>query len=181
MIRGTGAGEPLGIINAPCKIEVSKEVGQVADTIVFENILAMEERLCTSPPGQCMWLVSRGAMRQLRELHQAVGTGGSNVGLLKNGNIAGEPVETMLGMPVYKSNWCSALGDAGDIVLVNAGGIVCAIAKDLTIDISGHSRFEYDQSSVRVICRWDSQPVLSDPVTPEYGSTISSVVTLEAR
>ena len=33
-ISGTGAGQPLGILNAPALVTVSKETGQAADTIV---------------------------------------------------------------------------------------------------------------------------------------------------
>ena len=44
VIRGSGAGEPLGILNADCKVQVSKESGQTAATIVFKNILKMWSR-----------------------------------------------------------------------------------------------------------------------------------------
>ncbi len=44
-INGTGAGMPQGILNAGSKITVAKESGQVADTIVFENIVNMWSRL----------------------------------------------------------------------------------------------------------------------------------------
>lgn len=45
LLNGTGAGQPLGILNAACLIGITKETGQVADTIVFENIVKMEARL----------------------------------------------------------------------------------------------------------------------------------------
>jgi len=38
-INGTGAGKPLGVINAPCLISVDKEAGQDATTIVSEETL----------------------------------------------------------------------------------------------------------------------------------------------
>jgi HK97 family phage major capsid protein len=39
IINGTGAGQPLGVINAASTVTVSKESGQAADTVVFENCL----------------------------------------------------------------------------------------------------------------------------------------------
>lgn len=34
LIRGTGAGQPQGVLNAPCLVSITKEVGQTATTIV---------------------------------------------------------------------------------------------------------------------------------------------------
>ena len=43
-IDGTGAGQPLGVLNAPATLSVAKESGQVLKTIVTENILNMYSR-----------------------------------------------------------------------------------------------------------------------------------------
>ena len=39
ILDGNGSGKPLGILNAPCLVEVGKEDGQDADTIYAENII----------------------------------------------------------------------------------------------------------------------------------------------
>jgi hypothetical protein len=41
---GTGNGEPLGILNSPCKIAVAKERSPTADTINGTNIVKMRKR-----------------------------------------------------------------------------------------------------------------------------------------
>jgi HK97 family phage major capsid protein len=38
IIRGDGAGKPLGWLNSPCLVTQAKETGQAADTIVYENM-----------------------------------------------------------------------------------------------------------------------------------------------
>ena len=45
IVSGTGAGQPLGITGSGALIAQSKESGQVADTIIYENIVAMMSRL----------------------------------------------------------------------------------------------------------------------------------------
>jgi HK97 family phage major capsid protein len=44
IINGTGAGMPLGVLNAGCLVSVTKESGQKADTIVAENAVKMYHR-----------------------------------------------------------------------------------------------------------------------------------------
>lgn len=45
IVNGSGAGMPLGVVNAGCLVTVDKEAGQAADTIVYENIVNMWARL----------------------------------------------------------------------------------------------------------------------------------------
>lgn len=45
IINGTGAGQPLGILNSSCLITVNKESGQAAATLVAQNVVNMWARL----------------------------------------------------------------------------------------------------------------------------------------
>ena len=45
IVNGTGAGKPLGILNAPCLVTQDKEGGQAATTVKTENIVKMWARL----------------------------------------------------------------------------------------------------------------------------------------
>ena len=47
-LKGSGAGEPLGVFNASCLIAINKETGQDAATIVYENLTNMVARLYSS-------------------------------------------------------------------------------------------------------------------------------------
>ena len=51
IINGTGAGQPLGILNSGCLVSVDKETGQKAATVVAENVIKMYSRhLRPEPP-----------------------------------------------------------------------------------------------------------------------------------
>jgi HK97 family phage major capsid protein len=51
IIRGTGAGQPLGVLNSPALVSVAKETGQAAASIVVENLDKMWSR-CGAIPRQ---------------------------------------------------------------------------------------------------------------------------------
>jgi hypothetical protein len=63
VVRGTGAGMPLGVLGSNAKIVVGAEGGQSAGSIIFLNIQHMCERLWTGslkfcslagPSGRCI-------------------------------------------------------------------------------------------------------------------------------
>src|SRR3990167_3285808 len=54
-IAGSGAGQPLGVLNADALISVAKETGQNADTVVWENIVKMFSRMLPSSLMRGVW------------------------------------------------------------------------------------------------------------------------------
>ena len=57
-INGTGAGQPLGILNADAMVTVSAETGQSAGTILWENIVNMYSRMLPQSLGRAVWIAS---------------------------------------------------------------------------------------------------------------------------
>ena len=57
--EGTGSGQPLGIMNAPCKVTVSKENGQATKTIVYENVLNMYSRMWARSRPNAVWFINQ--------------------------------------------------------------------------------------------------------------------------
>ena len=76
VVNGTGAGTPLGIMNAPCKVRVNKETGQAATTLVAENIEKMYARMYAPSVRSAVWLINQDVWPQIFQLHHVVGTGG---------------------------------------------------------------------------------------------------------
>ncbi len=112
LIRGTGAGEPLGILKAPALRTVSAETGQTADTIVWENV----QKMFTFGLGNNLeWYINKECLPELMNMEQPVGTGGSAV-WLPAGGASGRPFDTLLGRPINYLEQASALGDKGDII-----------------------------------------------------------------
>jgi HK97 family phage major capsid protein len=76
-IRGTGAGMPLGMLNSPNLLAVSKEDGQQADTVQWENVLNMYQALnpaATTP----VWFASPSCKAQVFNMFVGMGTAGVN-------------------------------------------------------------------------------------------------------
>lgn len=85
---GTGAGVPQGALSTgnPALISVTKETGQAATTIVYENLVKMFARVAPMCLGNALWLANATAIPQLLTLTIAVGTGGSHIPVMKEEN-----------------------------------------------------------------------------------------------
>jgi len=184
ILNGTGAGQPLGVMNAGCLVSVAKEAGQDADTLVFENIVKMYSRLFAGSRQNAVWLINQNVEPQLFAMSMAVGTGGVPV-YMPAGGISGQPYSTLFGRPVLPIEQCQTLGDKGDIILADfPQGYVLAEKGGMKSDMSIHVRFIYDESVFRFVMRVDGQPVRASALTPFKGgatATQSHFITLDAR
>ena len=181
VINGTGAGQPLGILNSGCLVSVSKESGQKAATVVFENIIKMYSRLLPGSDANSVWLINRNVLPQLYSMNLAVGTGGVPVYMPANG-IAGQPFSTLFGRPVIVIEQAATLGTVGDIILADLGSYILAEKGGIQADMSIHVQYIYDESVFRFVMRVDGQPAYASPLTPHKGSdTLSPFVALQTR
>lgn len=183
LVRGSGVGQPLGILNAPCKAAVAKEVGQAADTILFENIIKMYSR--ASNPGESVWMANPDTLPQLATMSLAVGTGGVSVFMPANG-AAGIPYNTLFGLPLIFNKHCSTVGDEGDICLVDWSqylfGMKAGAIEGGKFDTSMHVAFINDQQCFRLVFRCDGQSWWPSALTPPNSTaTHSPIITLAAR
>jgi HK97 family phage major capsid protein len=182
VIRGTGAGRPLGILNSGCLVSQGKETGQNADTIVYNNILNMWSKLIATSRTNAVWLINQNVEPQLAQMHLDVGTGAAPV-FLPPGGATASPYSTIFGRPVIPMEQCSSLGDKGDIFLADFSKYYF-IDKGTRQDYSIHVRFLNDEQVFRIIYRCDGQPMLGKAITPYKGAsgeTHSHFVTLNAR
>ena len=185
IINGTGAGQPLGILNAGCLVSVAKETGQDADTVVTENVIKMYSRLFASSRPNGVWLINQNVEPQLFTMSLAVGTGGIPV-YMPAGGLSGQPYATLFGRPVIAIEQAATLGDVGDIIFADlANGYILAEKGGIQSDMSIHVRFLYDESVFRFVMRLDGQPVRASALAPYKGSstndTQSHFIALAAR
>jgi HK97 family phage major capsid protein len=177
-LKGTGAGEPLGILNAGCTIEVEKETGQAADTIVYENLTKMMSRIFAGSFQNSVWVAYQTTIPQLLTLSLAIGTGGDAIPVMTESN--GQ--FSILTRPVLFSEKTETLGNKGDIMLADFSQYVVGLRSDMRFDTSIHVAFETDEILSRIIERHDGQPLWDSALTLEDGSTeVSPFVVLEAR
>jgi HK97 family phage major capsid protein len=178
-INGTGVGEPLGYLNGTAAVSVSKESGQPADTIVWENLIKMYARMLPGSLSRAVWVVPPDAFPELATMSLSVGTGGSAI-WLNNG--ASGPPATILGRPVLISEKVPKLGDAKDVSFVDFGFYLLGDRQVMSAMSSPHYKFGEDETAYRIIERCDGRPWLSSAITPKNnGATLSPIVTLAER
>jgi len=182
IINGTGAGQPLGILNSGCMVSITKETGQDADTIVYDNVLKMWSRLMASSRPSSVFIINQDCEPQLHQMSLAIGTGGAPV-YLPQGGISGSPYSTLFGRPVIPVEQCPTLGDTGDIMLCDFSKYIAIDKGGIQADVSMHVQFIYDESVFRFVYRFDGQPMLASAITPFSGSsnTLSHFVKLNER
>lgn len=179
VVRGTGAGQPLGWENAPCLITQTKEGGQVAATIVAKNLLKMYQRILGGPGARIAWYANRDIVAQLVDLK----IGNEPAWMAQNQGLRSAPEGMILGYPVRFSEHSKSLGTVGDIALVNLAGYYAAVKTGgVKFASSIHLFFDYGVEAFRWTFRVGGQPYLSAAVSPAQGSTTKShFVVLETR
>jgi HK97 family phage major capsid protein len=181
IIRGSGNGQPLGILNSNAYVSVTKESGQLADTIYWENVLKMWSRLWSRSRTNCAWFVHQDTLPQLATMAQVVGVGGVPVYLPATG-AAAQPYSTLFGRPVIEIEQADTVGDQGDIMLADLSQYVMIEKGGMESATSIHVRFLYAENTFRFILRTDGQPIWHSPLTLYNSSvTVAPFVVLDAR
>lgn len=183
IIRGTGAGECLGILNGAYAgtVSVNKETGQAANTIVYDNVTKMRSRIFARSRSTAVWLINQDAEPALQSMSIPVGTGGVPV-YLPAGGASVEGFDTLFGRPVIPVEQCETLGTSGDIVLADFSKYAVITKGGLAMDQSMHVRFIYHEMAFRFSYRINGQPLVKQAITPFKGSaTQSAFVKLATR
>jgi len=181
IIRGTGAGQCLGILESDALVSVAKETGQTADTVVTENILKMWK----SRRGRnLVWLYNQELEDQLDLLKVDVGTGGEMARLFVPPTVPGG-FATIKGAPAIAVEVASGPGDVGDIILADLSQYLLIDKGGIQTAESIHVQFLTDQQTFRFIYRVNGMPMLKSKITP-YKRTdsnfyVSPFVALAAR
>ena len=180
ILNGLGVGGPLGILASGALITVTKEGGQLADTVVTQNIFKMWSRMHPRSKGNSVWFINPDVTPQLYGLNLTVGTGGMPM-YMTPGSLPNSPSGSLLGRPVVETEFNPTLGDAGDVVLADMSQYAL-IDRDVQAASSIHVSFTTDQTCFRLVYRVDGMPKLAAPLTPYKGSnTIGPFVALGAR
>lgn len=185
IIRGTGAGQPLGLLSAVtptgCVISVAKETGQAAATLLSQNILKMWARMWARSRPNSVWLINQDVESQLYQFSLAVGVGGQVV-YMPPGGLSATPYATLMGRPVLPVEYCSTLGTVGDIILADFNQYLLAEKGGIQAATSIHVNFVYDETAFRFVFRVDGQPAWNLDLTPYQGTnTLSPFVVLATR
>jgi HK97 family phage major capsid protein len=180
IIRGSGVGQPLGMLNSAGLLTVAAESGQAADTLRFENIVNLYTRMPASSKRRAVWLMNEDNEAQLMKM-QFPGTGTAVPVYLPPGGLSAAPYGTLMGRPVIPMEAMSALGDVGDIVFADMSKYMTLVKGGLKQDISIHLWFDYDITAFRFVLRVGGKPWFNSVITRANGLSRSFFVTLGAR
>jgi HK97 family phage major capsid protein len=182
VVSGIGAGQPLGILNAPCLYTVAKESGQSAGTIVWKNVQKMFTRLWAESRDSksLRWLINPEATEQILDLNQPIGTGGSSVIMAAGEGVRPIPPK-LLGIPIIWTSHASALGTKGDIILADMNMYLIGIRRTLTAAASIHKYFDTNHTLLRFEGRLDGQPIIPSTIKTRTNFETSPFITLAAR
>jgi len=181
ILDGGGGGRPLGILKSGALIQIAKETGQAADTILAENIMKMPMRCSVGSRPKAEWYYNIDCEPQLAKMTLVVGTGGIPV-YLPAGGLSQAPYGALYGRPMTPLEQCSGLGDVGDIIYGDFSKYLLIEKSGIAASQSVHVRFLYNEQIFKFVYRLDGQPLNNGPLAPYKGTTTTSpFVAIAAR
>lgn len=179
LLQGNGAGQPLGVINSPGVISVTKETGQTAATVTIENIAKLFSRMYPEGINRAVWIANPTLLPQLMTSAGtiSVGTGGSVINIFKENN--GQ--YTLYGRPCLFSSAMPTVGTANDLIFVDLTAYAMGLRRQVKLEKSNIPGWTQDLVSYRILVRFDGQGTWSAAITPRNGDTLSWCVGLGER
>ena len=164
IINGDGVGKPLGILKSNALVTQAAEGGQVAGTIVFNNVTKMWSRMPQRNRRNAIWIINQDAEPQLYSM-VVPGTQEAFPAFLPAGGLSSSQYDSLMGRPVVYSEAAQGLGTPGDIILVDPTQYLSVIKSGgVRTDVSMHLYFDQDQTAFRFILRVGGQPWWSKPL-----------------
>ncbi len=171
IVRGDGAGKPLGILNSGALIAPTRTT---ANVFKFEDADNMVDRMYVGGRGNAKWYAHADLPQQLRNAVKVSGANSDFLMYSPPGGISGAQYDTLYGKDVKVIEQASALATVGDVLyadmsqylLVRKGGVKSAQ--------SAHVRFIYSEMAFKWTMRVNGQPLWNTPLTDAYGSTTRS-------
>lgn len=183
IISGNGTGQPLGILNAPSLVTVSKEGSQTADTVNFPNIVKMYSRMYAPWVANSVWLINQDVLPQLFVM-AFPNASGTVPAYMPANSMANAPFGMLMGRPVVPVEACAALGDLGDILFVDLNQYwAITRASGMRTETSMHLFFDQGIQSFRFDFRLNGLPAWASKITAQNGSSNERgwAIALEAR
>lgn len=171
-LRGTGVAQPLGVLNAPASIPVTRAGG--GNSLDYADVPAMLRRLLPSSQGNAVWIMHPFLLSDLAALQQT-----NNTMVTFSANLRDALPTRLMGLPVIFSEKLPAPGSAGDVILADFSYYVVGDRQSLSIASSEHYRFINDEMTWKFTHRVDGQPWLKSAITlADNTNTVSPFVYL---
>ena len=181
-INGTGANMPLGILNAPATITVTRTASD--PYIVYADVVNMWSRLHPASMSNSIWLVNNALLPFLLKMcgtcqdNEGSDVSASTIPVYIPGNSAAEtPFAMLLGRPVIVTEHANTLGSPGDIILADFSQYLIGgkPGQGTTVDTSIHLRFDFDETAFRAVMRDDGKPWWNSTLIPKHGDSSTTL------
>jgi len=169
VLRGSGVGEPLGVLNADAAIGVNPVT---SGTFAYADALAMKARFKAISGGGA-WAIHKSMWPDIGSME--VGTGGA----VFQPNLVAELGSRLLGYPIDESEHLPQAENAGCVLLADFSAYLLFEKGGLEIEFSQHADFLNGNNVWRFSRRLDGQPWVRDQITladPQGGYTVSPFV-----
>lgn len=153
ILRGSGAGEPLGVFNAACTINVTTASDNVFAEADALSMLSRFKRLSTQQP---VWVMHPSV---IPDLNSFSATQGDIVSWRGDGVSS-----TMLGFPIIYSEHMP-VANTDDVLLADFGAYLWFQKGALEVAFSEHAGFTSDKGTWRYTQRNDGMPWLNAAIT----------------
>jgi HK97 family phage major capsid protein len=168
-LRGTGAGQPLGIVPAGATFGVGRAA---TGTINYADLANMYSHMLPSSLGRAEWFISVDVLSTLMQIQD---TAGNYIWA----TMTDGPSGTLFGRPWHVTEKLPGLGTRGDVLFADCKYYLIGDRQVFTLESTPFDKWAYNQTSWRAVTRYDGQPWLSDWITTESGHEISPFVVLD--
>ena len=172
-LRGTGAGQPLGVLNSAALVTVNRNT---ANNVNLDDVARMIRCFLPSSMNgrKGVWLIHPWVLPEIVQLADAA----ANVVWIPN---ARETLPmTLFGMPIITCEKLPTLGTTGDVLLADFSYYILGDRQQTAIAASEHYAFINDLITWRFVHRVDGQPWLRAPLYIDTTNQVSPFVALHA-
>lgn len=164
LLRGDGVGKPLGILNAPSLVTVTR---QDASNVLNLDILNMWQRMHPAHRANSAWFINSEVEPELDQLYLTTSLEARYI------TYGADGVMRMKGRPVYVTEFNAALGSVGDIVLADFSDYML-FQRDMKSSINPWIQWLTGEQAFKWTLRVDGLPSTYSAVTPAYGTNTQS-------
>jgi HK97 family phage major capsid protein len=176
-MRGTGVGQPLGVLNSGAAIKVNRNA---SSHVKYVDTSGMLTKLLPYSYLHASWLFT---VSSTSELVQLIDSSGKTAWVPNYPNQRDGEKNRSIGLlfnrPMYVTEKLPALGTLGDVVLFDPSLYVIGDRQAMEIAVSPHPQFKTNQSVWRIVERVDGRPWFDQTITlADQATVVSSIVQL---
>jgi HK97 family phage major capsid protein len=165
-LRGSGAGCPFGVYNAPGAIKIARATSATVGYVDLVNMLA---RLLPEALSNAVWVANMTVMPKIMTLQDE-----AKQYIFNSGDATKGVGATLLGRPILWNGKTPTVGNEGDIMLVDFKYYLTKAGSGPFVAVSEHVKFTTNQTVFKIVANIDGQPWVKDPLLLEDGETTVS-------